>query len=137
VRSDAPAVGWSMSYLAALRFAPLRPLSDLPAVWMTLAGAQRDRGPPGGADCRLRSARARAIAETATGGMFTLSGVTAVILAFMGKHRLPTLVGNSARADRFPQAGVAVSGGSDPCALAAVVTHRSPDSARLRFDGAE
>jgi hypothetical protein len=44
-----------------------------------------------GAD-RLRSARARAIAETAAGGVFVLFGVAAVILAFIAKHRLPALL---------------------------------------------
>ncbi len=46
----------------------------------------------GGAD-RLRSARARAVTETAFGGMFVLVGVVSVILAFLDKRRLPAVLG--------------------------------------------
>jgi hypothetical protein len=45
----------------------------------------------GGTD-HLRSARARALAETAFGGVYGVYGVTAVILGFVGRRRLPTLL---------------------------------------------
>lgn len=48
----------------------------------------------GGAD-RLRSARARAAAEAALGGVFALLGATTMILAVIGGHRLPTVVGTA------------------------------------------
>jgi hypothetical protein len=67
----------------------------------------------GGAD-RLRSARARALAETAFGGMYAVLGVTAVILGFIGRHRLPTLVGTVilvAMLGLFAAAGVGPAAG--------------------------
>ena len=48
----------------------------------------------GGAD-RLRSARARAAGEAALGGVFALLGATTLILAVIGGHRLPTVVGTA------------------------------------------
>ncbi|MGO9900990.1 MAG: hypothetical protein ACLP0J_15155 [Solirubrobacteraceae bacterium] len=85
-------------------------------VLLTLGGGLARNGMTilrGGSD-RLRSARARALAETAFGGVYAVLGVTAVSLGFIGRRRLPTLVGTVilvAMLGLFAAAGVGSAAG--------------------------